>query len=476
MPSNSYAKLRIGTHNGKFHADELVACAMLKQLPEYANAEIVRSRDQSMLSTCTVVVDVGGVFDPVTHRYDHHQRGFELTFKSFFKDSEWNIKLSSAGLVYVHFGPQILANVVGVQESHPMISVLFNKVLLAFLFGLFRLLQIYGRFIVELDAVDNGIPMTEDSVKYTINTGLSARVGLLNPQWNQKDADETKMPSNSYAKLRIGTHNGKFHADELVACAMLKQLPEYANAEIVRSRDQSMLSTCTVVVDIYGRFIVELDAVDNGIPMTEDSVKYTINTGLSARVGLLNPQWNQKDADETVCFMNALSMVEEEFIRLVRHYAESWYPARELVAQALKKRWQVDPSGHIFSLEQQPCPWAAHLHELEKIELEQKNMEPVPWDVTDSSTVSERPVFCLYQRDDGHWSVQSVAVSETESFKNRVSLLEPWRGLRDEELSKVVGLPGCIFVHATGFLGIHKTREGALHMARASLKSSNFSD
>ncbi|KAA3675468.1 uncharacterized protein DEA37_0003724 [Paragonimus westermani] len=366
MPISNCAKPRIGTHNGRFHADELVACAMLKQLPEYANADIVRSRDESMLSTCTVVVDVGGVFDPVTQRYDHHQRGFELTFKSFFKDSEWDIKLSSAGLVYVHFGRQILASVIGVQESHPMISVLFNKVSLAFLFGLFRLLQIYGNFIVELDAVDNGIPMTEDSVKYTINTGLSSRVGLL------------------------------------------------------------------------------------------------------------NPQWNQKDTDETVCFMNALSMVEKEFTRLVCHYAESWYPAREIVAQALKKRWQVDPSGHIFSLEQKPCPWAAHLHELEKEELEHKKMEPVSWDVTDSSTISDRPVFCLYQRDDGHWSVQSVTVSETERFKNRVSLLEPWRGLRDEELSKVVGLPGCIFVHANGFLGIHKTREGALHMARASLKSLNF--
>ncbi|KAF5399969.1 Metal-dependent protein hydrolase, partial [Paragonimus heterotremus] len=353
MPSNNCAKPSIGTHNGKFHADELVACAMLKQLPEYADAEIVRSRDQSVLSNCTIVVDVGGVFDPITHRYDHHQRGFELTFKSFFKDSEWDIKLSSAGLVYVHFGPQILANVIGVQESDPMIPVLFNK--------------------------------------------------------------------------------------------------------------------------IYGKFIVELDAIDNGIPMTEDSMKYTINTGLSARVGLLNPQWNHRGVDETVCFMKALFMVEKEFIKLVLHYAESWYPARKIVAKALKKRWQVDPSGHIFSLEQQPCPWAAHLHELEKLELKQKNMESVSWDVTDSSTISGRPVFCLYQRDDGHWSVQSVAVSETESFKNRVSLLESWRGLRDEELSKVVGLPGCIFVHANGFLGIHETREGALHMARASLKSSNFS-
>ena len=47
---------------------------MLRQLPEYANAEIVRSRDQTVLDTCDIVVDVGGVYDPSMQRYDHHQR------------------------------------------------------------------------------------------------------------------------------------------------------------------------------------------------------------------------------------------------------------------------------------------------------------------------------------------------------------------------------------------------------------------
>ncbi len=32
----------------------------------------------------------------------------------------------------------------------------------------------------------------------------------------------------------IGTHDGKFHADEALACYMLRLLPEYADAMIVR--------------------------------------------------------------------------------------------------------------------------------------------------------------------------------------------------------------------------------------------------
>ena len=47
---------------------------MLKKLPEYSEASIVRSRNDDTLKSCDIVVDVGGVYDPNTHRYDHHQR------------------------------------------------------------------------------------------------------------------------------------------------------------------------------------------------------------------------------------------------------------------------------------------------------------------------------------------------------------------------------------------------------------------
>ena len=65
---------RIGTHNGTFHCDEVLACCMLQLLPQYEDTEIVRSRDHKVLDTCDVVVDVGGVYEPSSHRYDHHQR------------------------------------------------------------------------------------------------------------------------------------------------------------------------------------------------------------------------------------------------------------------------------------------------------------------------------------------------------------------------------------------------------------------
>ena len=66
----------IGTHDGTFHCDEVLACSLLKMLPEYKHAEIIRSRDPEKLAECDIVVDVGGVYDPAKHRYDHHQRCF----------------------------------------------------------------------------------------------------------------------------------------------------------------------------------------------------------------------------------------------------------------------------------------------------------------------------------------------------------------------------------------------------------------
>ena len=53
----------------------------------------------------------------------------------------------------------------------------------------------------------------------------------------------------------------------------------------------------------------------------------------------------------------------------------------------------------------------------------------------------------------------------------RLSLLEEWRGVRDAELTEKSGIPGCIFVHAAGFIGGNETYEGALEMAKRTLSA-----
>ena len=56
------------------------------------------------------------------------------------------------------------------------------------------------------------------------------------------------------------------------------------------------------------------------------------------------------------------------------------------------------------------------------------------------------------------------------TFKNRKSLPEPWRGIRDEELSKLSDIEGCVFVHASGFIGGNRTKKGVMEMAVKALE------
>ncbi|KAL5115035.1 hypothetical protein ACEQ8H_007076 [Pleosporales sp. CAS-2024a] len=125
----------IGTHSGHFHADEALAVAMLRLLPAYRDAPLVRTRDPAALARCHTVVDVGGEYDDAARRYDHHQRGFDAVFPGR------HTKLSSAGLVYLHFGRDIIAAVAGLHG--PDCDLLFDK--------------IYADFVEAFDANDNGV-------------------------------------------------------------------------------------------------------------------------------------------------------------------------------------------------------------------------------------------------------------------------------------------------------------------------------
>lgn len=170
--------LKIGTHNGTFHCDDVLACAMLRCIPKYKNAEIVRTRDQAVLDTCDIVVDVGSVFNHSHCRYDHHQRGFDHTFNSLIPNKNWLTKLSSAGLVYVHYGSEIISELV----KDMGLNTELDSATLDLIYD-----QVYENFIEEIDAVDNGIPCYDSQPRYKITSTVSQRVGRLNPQWNEED-------------------------------------------------------------------------------------------------------------------------------------------------------------------------------------------------------------------------------------------------------------------------------------------------
>jgi len=113
---------------------------------------------------------VGGIYDPQNHRYDHHQRGFTETFSP-----RHQTKLSSAGLIYKHFGREIIKKVL--QTDDVQTDTLYYRV--------------YEAFIEALDGIDNGIERypTEVKARYSSSTDLSSRVSFLNPSWNDPHPD-----------------------------------------------------------------------------------------------------------------------------------------------------------------------------------------------------------------------------------------------------------------------------------------------
>ena len=82
-------KVVIATHNGVFHADDVFGCAILKTI--WPEATFVRTRDQDLLDSAYIRVDVGGKYDPHTRDYDHHQNtslqaACNLVWASFWPD------------------------------------------------------------------------------------------------------------------------------------------------------------------------------------------------------------------------------------------------------------------------------------------------------------------------------------------------------------------------------------------------------
>jgi len=164
----------IGTHNGTFHCDEALAVFLLHLTPQYRDADVVRSRDPAALDKCDIVVDVGAVYDESKQRFDHHQREFKEIFENGFVT-----KLSSAGLIYKHFGKEIIQTRLNVPADDPSIDILWIKM--------------YKEFIEAIDGVDNGVQQypAELKPKYRSRTDLSSRVGWLNPAWNESVDSQT---------------------------------------------------------------------------------------------------------------------------------------------------------------------------------------------------------------------------------------------------------------------------------------------
>ncbi|KAL3236656.1 Myg1p RNJ42_01750 [Nakaseomyces bracarensis] len=223
--------LQICTHSGPFHADESLAVYMLRLLPKYKDAKVVRSRNPEDWEASDIVVDVGAKYDGVKF-FDHHQREFFETY-----NENYATKLSSAGLVYKHFGREIISTIIsesGATSSESDLDILYDKV--------------YKQFIEALDANDNGIDKYENSKDLTpkfkdTSISIPGIISGMNPSWNGDSSSE------AYDKnfQRASNFVGEVFVD-LVKGYALSWLPAKAIvAEAIKDR---------MIADASGKIVV----------------------------------------------------------------------------------------------------------------------------------------------------------------------------------------------------------------------------
>lgn len=148
--------LTIVTHDGKFHADDVLACAVVKAVHEAEGAEVVvvRTRDPALTTSRSpdrIVVDVGGVHDGRL-MFDHHQTGAPRRPDG--------TPYSAFGLVWQQYGFMFVADVVSPPDSlappadpsKPFAEMDESR----------RIAEkttedVDAKFVAEIDAFDNGV-------------------------------------------------------------------------------------------------------------------------------------------------------------------------------------------------------------------------------------------------------------------------------------------------------------------------------
>lgn len=294
--------------------------------------------------------------------------------------------------------------------------------------------------------------------------------------------------------MRVATHPGSFHADDVFAVAALRLAAalDGETVEVVRTRDAAAQAAADARVDVGGRddpatgdfdhhqkggagerangiryasfglvwrhvgarlaggeeaarsiderLVQGVDANDTGQTIMESLVDDVRPLTVSGVIASLNPSWDEDlgPDEEDARFEQAVALATQVLERQLAGSA-AFHRARQLVADAIARA--EDP--RIIELD--------------------RNM---PWR---EAVVAAAPaaLLVMYPKSDG-WALQAVPV-QAGSFDNRLDLPAAWSGLSGAQLAAATGVQDAIFAHAAGFYASAGSREGITALARQAL-------
>lgn len=191
----------IVTHSGGFHADELMSSVILTKL--FPDAKLIRSRDRNWITPGDdrIIYDVGGLYDPETRIYDHHQRGAPRR-----EDGQ---PFSSFGLIWKHYGRDYLVASNIPERDLDAIHQSFDE-----------------SFVLPIDLVDNG-ELSPSIAGPLAGLTLPTLLETLKPVFDDTtpDADDQAfrralMVARSFVEAKIAGSAAKLRAESIVQNAI----------------------------------------------------------------------------------------------------------------------------------------------------------------------------------------------------------------------------------------------------------------
>lgn len=293
--------------------------------------------------------------------------------------------------------------------------------------------------------------------------------------------------------VRIVTHSGGFHADDVFATALLKTVSEKEGkrVEVVRSRDKEIWPTGTYVVDVGGVYDEALGRFDHhqegGAGIRENGIPYSSFGLVWRRFG------------DGVCGSQEVSREVERLlvmpidahdcgVELVQNLREGLQPITiSFLTHIFEPVWKNTSDENLLKGFHEAMEFATTVtdrlvlkvqagKEAEEIVMKaiesQENKkilildQYVPWEVS----VSKIPeiLYVVYPHPSGTWSVKT-ARENLSSFKSRKNLPEAWAGKVNEELQRITGVADATFCHNARFTCGAKSKEGALALAKQAL-------
>lgn len=205
----------IATHNGSFHADDVFGVGVLMGV--FPSHTLVRTRSNAAIEAADFAVDVGGLWDASTGRFDHHQRGFTGARAARMKDGveSAGVGYASAGLVWAAYGEayvQALAQGRGYALDAAAVADITQS--------------IDQSLVQYLDIVDTGQGDVAPGI-----FGLSALIAQLNTNW----MEEQGLSVDDKAALQeAGFRQAMAITRQFLDRAIVKRISQVRSKDIVR--------------------------------------------------------------------------------------------------------------------------------------------------------------------------------------------------------------------------------------------------